>query len=110
MNDTLCKPDFIPLPARTMTIGELARTYESNKPERGYLRICFNFLRFQPSGILRSVKETAPGQVEIKVSLGALRSRRYVFDEAGDNTAGTPCWVWTASDENAAAAVGAPAA
>lgn len=93
-----------------MTIGELAKTFDSHKPERGYLRIAFKFLRFQPTGILRSVKETAPGRVEIKVSLGALHSRRYLFEAETESTPDSPCWVWSPADESAAAAVAVAAA
>lgn len=110
MNDTTAKPDFVPLPARPMTVGELAANFESEKPERGNLRISFKFLRFQPTGILRSVRQTAPGRIELNVSLNPLHSRWYVFAEGTANTPTVQCWVWTPAEESAAAAVATAAA
>ena len=103
VNSAAPKPPSIPAPARPMTIRELAANFESEKPERGNLRIAFRFLRFQPTGILRSVRETSPGRIEMSVSLSALHSRRYVFCDHTENTADAPCWVWSPADESAAA-------
>lgn len=103
-------PPFTPPQARPMTISELAENYESIKPIRGNLRITFQFLRFRPSGVLRSIEETGPGRLEVTVSLTPLRRKKYSFEEGTDVDAGARCWVWSPLDERTTAAVGAAGA
>ena len=103
-------PPFTPPQAHQMTISELVESYESVKPIRGNLRITFQFLRFHPSGVLRSIEETAPGRVEVTVSLTPLRQKKYAFDEGTDVGPGARCWVWSPVDERTSAAVGATGA
>lgn len=99
MTNTLHHPRAANSKTRAVTLGELADNFHSLKPVRGNLRVSFPYLRFQPTGILRSAVRGAGGGVEVTLSLDALHRRRFVFQDDTECTPETICNIWGPADE-----------
>lgn len=91
------RPDYAPVGARLMTLGELAEQHDDIKPStRSRVRVAFTYLRFTPHGEIKAVSEGVLTLIQ-----GKLHPKRYPFDGTGILDAETPCWVWTLDDERA---------
>lgn len=102
----MLKPDHAPEAAQELTIGEVEDRHRELKNGYGRLRAAFPFLRFAPSGHIRSIERAADGSVTLVLIQGGLHPKPYTF--TSEQAEATPCWCWRAADE--AEALGTPLA